>query len=138
MLDPPPPPPPTAYTTVLLKGVEWKFWGLFYKNMKDIFNKDLSYITQVFVLHPFLRRPQILIPFIRHLSLIKSNLIQQQNLLSLSNKVQTIPFKVQWLTFAWILRQNQRNGNPLDTERKLNVHNTSSERLMYDQFTSYG
>ena len=54
----------------------WKFWEwLFYKNMKNTFNEGLPYITHFVVLHPFLKRPQILLTFIRHLTLIKSNLI---------------------------------------------------------------
>ena len=68
-------------TSVLLKGVEWIFWlWLFYKNIEDAFNEDLSYITHFVVLHPFLRRSQILLTSIIHLSLIKSNLIQQKKL----------------------------------------------------------
>ena len=64
--------PPTSYTTALLKWVGWKFWvWLFYKNMKDTFNEDLPYITYFVVFHPFLRRPQILLTFIRHLTLRK-------------------------------------------------------------------
>ena len=64
--------------------------------MKDAFNEGLSNITHFIVFHPFLRRPQILLTFVRHLTLIKSNLIkkkkQKQNKqLSFSNKVQTNP-----------------------------------------------
>ena len=47
--------------------------------MKDSFNERLTYITPFVVLHPFLRRPQILLTFIRHLTLIKSNLIKKKN-----------------------------------------------------------
>ena len=49
----------------------WKFWvWLFYKNMKDTFNERLPYITHFVFLYPFLRRPQILLTFIRHLTWI--------------------------------------------------------------------
>ena len=34
------------------------------------------------------------------------------------------------------LKLNSNNTDPVDTRRKLNVHKTSSERLMYVQFTS--
>ena len=68
---------PTSYTIILLKGVEWKFWvWLFYKNMKDVFSEGLPYITHLVVLHSFLRRPQILLKFIRDLTLMKRNLIK--------------------------------------------------------------
>ena len=56
----------------------------------------LAYITHFVFLHPFLRRPQVLSTFIRHLTFIKSNLTKQKKdkkkLASLSNKVQTIPY----------------------------------------------
>ena len=42
--------------------------------MKDAFNEGLPYITHFVVLHPFLRRPQILLTFTTQLTLIKSNL----------------------------------------------------------------
>ena len=45
--------------------------------MKDQLNEGLPYITYFviyFVLHPFLTRQQILLTFIRRLTLIKSNL----------------------------------------------------------------
>ena len=32
---------------------------------------------------------------------------------------------------------SDRSSHPVDTGRKLNVHKTSSERLMYVQFTFY-
>ena len=62
--------------------------------MKDAFYEDLSYITYSVVFHPFLRRPQILLTFIRDLTLINSNLIKQKKKKqpSLSNKVQTVPY----------------------------------------------
>ena len=61
--------------------------------MKDVFYEDLPYITYSVVFHPFLRRPQILLTFIRDLTLINSNLIKQKKKRpSLSNKVQTIPY----------------------------------------------
>ena len=67
--------PPTSYTTVLLKGVGWKFWEwLFYKNMKDTLYEDLPYMTHFAVFQPFRRRRQILLTFIRHLTLTKSKL----------------------------------------------------------------
>ena len=37
-------------------------------------------ITHFAFLHPFLRRPQILLTFIRHLTLVKSNLIKQKTI----------------------------------------------------------
>ena len=56
----------------------------------------LAYITHFVFLHPFLRRPQVLSTFIRHLTFIKSNLTKQKKdkkkLASLSNEVQTIPY----------------------------------------------
>ena len=63
----------------LIQGVGWKFWvWLFWKNMKDTFNESLSYITRFVALHPFQRRPQILLTFIRHLILIKSNVSEKK------------------------------------------------------------
>ena len=59
--------------------------------MKDAFNEDLPYITHFVAIHPFLRRPYILLTFIRHLIYI--NLIKQKKKKkkpSLSNIVQTI------------------------------------------------
>ena len=47
--------------------------------MKDTFNEGLPYITHFAVVHPFLRRPQILLTFIRRLTLVKSKLIKQKN-----------------------------------------------------------
>ena len=47
----------------------------FYKKMKDTLNQSMSYITHYVVFHPFLRRPHFLLTFIRHMTLIKSNLI---------------------------------------------------------------
>ena len=38
----------------------------------------LAYITHFVFLHPFLRRPQVLSTFIRHLTFIKSNLTKQK------------------------------------------------------------
>ena len=49
----------------------------FYKNMKDVFNYGLPYIISFVVLHPFLRRPQILLTFTTQLTLIKSDLGKQ-------------------------------------------------------------
>ena len=43
------------------------------KKMKDAFNEGLPHITHFVILHPFLRRPQILLTFTTHLTLIKSN-----------------------------------------------------------------
>ena len=48
------------------------------KNIKDAFNDGLPHITHFVVLHPFLKRSQTLLTFIRHLTLIKSNLIKQK------------------------------------------------------------
>ena len=59
--------------------------------MNDAFNEGLPCITHFVVHHPFLRRPQILLTFIRHLTLINSKLIKQKNWPSLSDKAQTIP-----------------------------------------------
>ena len=52
----------------------------------------LAYITHFVFLHPFLRRPQVLLTFIRHLTFIKRNLTKQKKKkkASLSNKVKTI------------------------------------------------
>ena len=58
----------------ITKGRNGNFEWFFHKNMKDAFNEDLLYIAHFVVLCPFLRRPQILLIFIRHLALIKSNL----------------------------------------------------------------
>ena len=66
------PPIPLSY----LRGWNGNFECLFYKNMKDAFSEGLTYITYFVVLDPFLRRPQILLTFISHLTLIKSNLIK--------------------------------------------------------------
>ena len=54
----------------------------------------LAYITHFVFLHPFLRRPQVLLTFIRHLTFIKRNLTKQKKKkkASLSNKVKTIPY----------------------------------------------
>ena len=61
----------------VFKRVKWTFWvRLLYKNMKDAYNESLSCIIHFTVLHPFLRTPQILVTFIRHLSLINTNLIK--------------------------------------------------------------
>ena len=49
--------------------------------MKDVFNEGLSYITHFTALHLFLRRPQISLTIIRHLTLIKSNFIKQNKFL---------------------------------------------------------
>ena len=38
----------------------------------------LAYITHFVFLHPFLRRPQVLLTFIRHLTFIKLNLNNQK------------------------------------------------------------
>ena len=57
-----------------LRGWDEYFECDFYKNMKDVFNEGLPYITHFVVLHPFLRRPQILLTFTTQLTLIKSNL----------------------------------------------------------------
>ena len=43
-----------------------------------IFNEDPPYITHFVVFHPFLRGPQILLTFIRHLILTKSNLSKKK------------------------------------------------------------
>ena len=43
-----------------------------------LYNECLSYITHFVVLHPFLRRPQILLTFIRQITLIKSNLRKKE------------------------------------------------------------
>ena len=48
--------------------------------MKDAFNEGLPFITHFVFLYPFLRRPQILLTFTRHLTLIKSNLIKQKKI----------------------------------------------------------
>ena len=48
--------------------------------MKDAFNEGLPYITQFIALHLFLKGPQILLTFIRHLALIQSNLIKQNKI----------------------------------------------------------
>ena len=48
--------------------------------MENAFNKVLPYITHFVVLHPSLSRPQILLTFLRHLTLIKSNLIKLKKL----------------------------------------------------------
>ena len=50
----------------------------FIKNMKDAFNEDLLYIAHFVVLCPFLRRPQILLILMRHLTLIKSDLSKKK------------------------------------------------------------
>ena len=63
------------------------------KNIKDAFNDGLPHITHFVVLHPFLKRSQTFLTFIRHLKIIKSNLIKQKKKRpSLSNKVQIIPY----------------------------------------------
>ena len=49
-----------------------------YKSMKDAFNEAKPYITHFVVLHPFPRRPQTLLTFIRHLILTGSTLIKQK------------------------------------------------------------
>ena len=49
-----------------------------YKSMKDAFNKAKPYITHFVVLHPFPRRPQTLLTFIRYLILTGSTLIKQK------------------------------------------------------------
>ena len=46
--------------------------------MNHAFNEDLPYITHFIILHQFLRRPHILLTFIRHLTLIERNLIKQK------------------------------------------------------------
>ena len=38
----------------------------------------LAYITHFVFLHPFLRRPQVLLTFIRHLTFIKRNLTKKK------------------------------------------------------------
>ena len=48
--------------------------------MKDVFNEGLPYISHFVALHLFLRRPQISLTIIRHLTLIKSNFIMQKKL----------------------------------------------------------
>ena len=47
--------------------------------MKDEFNESLPYITHFVVLDPYLKIPQILLIFIRHLILIKSNLSKKKS-----------------------------------------------------------
>ena len=42
--------------------------------MKDVFNEGLLYITHFVVLHPVLRRPQILLIFTTQLTQIKNKL----------------------------------------------------------------
>ena len=59
--------------------------------MKDIFNEDLPYITHFVAFHRFLRRPQILLTFIRNLTLTKGN-VRERSYPSLSNRVQIIPY----------------------------------------------
>ena len=56
-----------------LRGRDGNFECDFYKNIKDTFNEGLPYITHFAVLHLFLRTPQILLTFIRQVTLIKSN-----------------------------------------------------------------
>ena len=70
------PPMPMCY----LRGWNGSFKWLFYKNMKDAFNEGLPHIIQFFVLGPFLRGPQILLTFTRHLAFTRSNLIKQKKL----------------------------------------------------------
>ena len=62
-----------------LKGCHRNFGWLFYKNMKNAFNKGLPYITHFVVFDQFLRRPKLLLTSIRHLTLIKTNLIKKKN-----------------------------------------------------------
>ena len=45
--------------------------------MKDVFNYGLPYIISFVVLHPFLRRPQILLTLTTQLTLKKSDLGKQ-------------------------------------------------------------
>ena len=57
--------------------MERKFWvWLFCKNMKDAFNERLPYSTHFVFLHPILGKPQILLTFISHPTLMKKNLMK--------------------------------------------------------------
>ena len=73
------------------------------KNIKKAFNEALLYVTHFVVLYLFLKRPRILLTFIKHLTLIKSNLIKQKKKKkkrkekkkkcpSYLNNVRTIPY----------------------------------------------
>ena len=55
-----------------LRGWDGYFQCAFYKNMKDAFDEGLPHIAHFVVLHPFLRRPQILLTFTIQLTIIKS------------------------------------------------------------------
>ena len=85
-------PPSHLLYHCLHERVGWSFcvW-LFYENMKDTFSEGLSYITHFAVLHPFLTRTHILLTFIRHLTLTKSNLSEKNEVFSfeesLSNSI---------------------------------------------------
>ena len=65
-----PPPIPLSYLRRWDGNFERDF---FYKNMKDAFNKGLSYLNHFVALYLFVRRSQILSTFLRHLTLIKRN-----------------------------------------------------------------
>ena len=58
-------------------GSQMEILSLFYNNMKETFNESLSYINHFVVLHPFLLYNIFLLTFIRHLALIRSNLIEK-------------------------------------------------------------
>ena len=44
-------------------GSQMEVFSLLCENMKETFNESLSYINHFVVLHPFLRRPKILLTF---------------------------------------------------------------------------
>ena len=66
--------PPSYHCLIQRGGMEILSMN-FYKNMKDTLSQGMSYITHYVVFHPFPRRPHFLLTFIRHMTLIKSNLI---------------------------------------------------------------
>ena len=56
-------PPSIPRILSFLRGWDGYFECDFYKNMKDVFNEDLPYITHFVVFNPSLRRPQKLLTF---------------------------------------------------------------------------
>ena len=61
--------------------------------MKDAFNEGLLHITHFVALYTFIRGPQTLLTFIRHLTLINNNLIKQKTKKSLLFRIKFKQFR---------------------------------------------
>ena len=65
-----------SYRLTDLRGWNGNSDWRFYKNMKEAFHEGLPYISHLVFLYTFLTRPHIFLTFIKHLTLINSNLIK--------------------------------------------------------------